>query len=290
MSIEQGYDNNDVFLQPDGLVVVKLSGSLLVEGEGRDELIDQLAALIERCDGRVVVVHGGGEQIDDRLASLGLHAFKVDGIRSTPVAHMVHVAEVLAGRLNTELVAGLNARGVRAIGLTLCDGKMVEAQVQEELGRVGRVQAVDPSLIEHLFEGGFVPIACSVGCDDAGGLVNINADEATLHLAGGVGASLVVMLTRTPGVLNDDGMTIADIDAETAEQLIDSGLIHSGMVAKVRAAIEIVTQTGAEVVITNQLADINKHNATVISLASSRQRRKAETLRQSLPDVSASAN
>jgi acetylglutamate kinase len=201
----------------------------------------------------VVVVHGGGTEVDRHLAKLGLESEKREGIRITPPHHIEEVVAVLAGKMNKRLVGQLQAHGVPAVGLCLGDGFLVRtikaAHYLFDPGEVGRAVGGDPLLVQTLLPAGFLPVVCSIGLDASGGPLNVNADDAASDLAKLLGASNLMLLTDVEGVLDSNGDVLPTLMAEEAEQRIASGEIHGGMVPKVRSAIATAEESHIPVTI-----------------------------------------
>ena len=228
-------------------IVVKLGGALLDEPAQNAAFFDMLADFIQH-DQHVVLVHGGGKSVDRHLQLLGHTSHKRDGIRITPPEHMLEIAGVLAGQLNARLVGLLRARGVNAVGLTLADGATTTARKSKKFsfdpGRVGEITGGDANLIQTLLRNGCTPIFSSIAMDDAGELLNVNADEAAAAIARIVSARLLVLLTDVAGVKDGAGNIIASLNCAGVERLTNSGAITGGMIAKVRSALEASEQSG----------------------------------------------
>ncbi|MEM1185541.1 MAG: acetylglutamate kinase [Planctomycetota bacterium] len=215
-------------------IVVKIGGSAL------EQAGSELWSTIAKASATwpLVVVHGGGETANARLAAHGFASDRVGGLRLTPPEHVGIVAGALSGEVNTRVVAALNAAGAKAVGLTLVDAGSVEC---ENAGlapgdRVGRVSTLrDDSLFIALRASKLLPVVSSIGADSEG-LLNINADDAAEGLAIGLNASKLVYLTDVDGVFDQDGRAIGHIETEEIDGLVTSGVISGGMEAKVRAA------------------------------------------------------
>lgn len=230
-------------------VVIKIGGSTL-EDVGR--LGALWAALVKIArDGRsIVLVHGGGKAVDRLIGRLNLTVERRNGLRVTPPEQMDLIAGVLAGSVNKQLVGAINAAGGRSVGLCLGDGGMVECRVMsEELGRVGEVVGGACEVVKTLAAGGFLPVVSSIGIDAAGGLLNINADDAAAGIAKAVGAERLVLLTDVPGIKGGDGKLRPTLTASQVEAMIASGEITGGMIVKARSATLAAKSTGAAVVI-----------------------------------------
>ncbi len=218
-------------------LLVKLGGTLLESDESRSSLARQLTRL-QRAGHRLVVVHGGGKRLSRYLAGLDHESEFRRGLRVTPPEIMDAVLRVLAGSVNRQLVAELQGAGARAVGLTGIDAGTVQAsQLAPELGLVGKVERVDPELLDTLTDRGFLPaVACIAGGAD-GAIFNVNADQMAAACATGLAADQVVFLTDVGGVLDRRGETIQKLSASEAESLITEGVAMGGMEAKLRAAI-----------------------------------------------------
>ncbi len=240
--------------------VLKLGGELLE----RPQRVRAIATAIARLadESPLVVVHGGGREIDAELARHGIEKRSVDGIRVTDVATLSVVTAVLAGLVNTRLVAAAVTQGARAVGLTGADdaiGLVDPAPAHRTvsgrrvaLGRVGRPSgSTAPRLLTDLCGRGFVPVVASLGISRDGRLFNVNADTLAGHLAGVLGARRLVIAGSTAGVLDSKRRTIPRLDAAGIRALIASGQAHAGMVAKLLACREAVRLGVGEVVVTD---------------------------------------
>jgi acetylglutamate kinase len=237
--------------------VLKLGGELLED----DTRMHGIAAVVaERSrEHPLVVVHGGGREIDAALARAGLRKRQVDGIRITDAATLGVVIEVLAGTVNTRFVAAISTAGGAAVGLTGADARLVlvrraEAHVgvdgsTTDLGQVGQPSTINAALLEQLAAGGYVPVVASLGLGEDGALYNVNADTLAAHIAGRLSARRWVVAGATPGVLDAAGHTIPALDRDARRQLIASGVASAGMVAKLRACEDALAHGAREVVL-----------------------------------------
>ena len=229
------------------LLVLKLGGELLED----PTRLSQVAAPIARMAGTrpLVIVHGGGREVDTELARHGIQKRAVDGLRITDDATLGVVVAVLAGRVNTRLVAAAARAGARAVGLTGADATMglVEPAPpyetgdgrRVELGFVGRpIGNGRPQLLIELCARGYVPVVASIGIDEEGQLFNVNADTLAAHLAVRLGAGWLVVAGTTPGVLDPAGQTIPRLDRRTLDTLIAGSGASAGMIAKLVACRE----------------------------------------------------
>jgi len=226
-------------------LVVKFGGELI---EDRVHLATVVAGVAEMVASRepVIVVHGGGREIDAALKAAGIEKKQIDGLRITDEATLEVVVTVLAGAVNTRLVAALNGAGVAAVGLTGADAncglsvvapphRSVDGRVVD-LGRVGVPDAEsDRRLLRSLARDGFVPIVACIGVTREGRLLNVNADTLAGHLAARLGARRLVIAGTTPGVLDEAGATMGVLEPADVTRLVSDGTATAGMIAKLRA-------------------------------------------------------
>ena len=241
-------------------VVLKLGGELLEQPSDLALVARGIVALASRA--ALVVVHGGGKEIDAALATAGIPKRQVDGLRVTDAATLDVVVSVLAGGINTRLVAAVRRAGGRAVGLTGADAAVATmrraapivsvAGSRVDLGLVGTpVEDGAPDLVTDLLVNGYVPVIACIGATKGGQLLNVNADTLAAHLAGAVGASRLVIAGGTAGVLDDEGQTIAQLTARDAARLIRQGTANKGMVAKLHACRSAVQHGVGDVIIGN---------------------------------------
>lgn len=229
-------------------LVLKFGGELLETSEDRARVSTLLRAVVNERP--LVVIHGGGRAIDRELARRAIAPRKVDGLRITDAATLEAVVAVLAGSSNTDLVSAAVAQGVRAVGLTGVDAGFGRSRRTAayaatdgstvDLEFVGDPEDVDPSLVQLLLGGGFVPVIASLGVEagpDArpGQVLNVNADVMACRLAAALGDADLVIAGGTPGVFGADGSSIPALDLAGIDRLIDSGTATAGMVAKLAA-------------------------------------------------------
>jgi acetylglutamate kinase len=227
-----------------GAVVLKLGGELL-ESEADTTVVARVIARAARTV-KLVVVHGGGKEVDSALAQASIPKHQVDGLRVTDAPTLQVVVAVLAGTVNTRFVAAINAAGGRAVGLTAADAGIMFVKAAKphratngelvDLGLVGEpVNGTGAPLIEVLCRNTFTPVVASIGAARDGRLFNVNADTVAGSLAARLKASRLVIAGGTAGVLDNDGKTIGALDAEAVNELLRSGTATAGMVAKLRA-------------------------------------------------------
>jgi acetylglutamate kinase len=234
-------------------MVIKYGGNAMVDDHLKDCFARDIT-LMKLVGMNPVVVHGGGPQIGTHLAKIGKQSQFVEGMRVTDAETMDVVEMVLGGLVNKEIVSLINRAGGRAVGLTGKDGNFIiarkliftranpELQAPEiiDIGHVGEVSSIDPSIVETLDKGEFIPIIAPIGVDKNGFSYNINADLVAGKLSQVLGAEKLILLTNTTGVLDKEGKLLSGINSERVDELIKDGTIHSGMLPKVRCALDAV--------------------------------------------------
>ena len=229
----------------DRTIVIKYGGNAMTQeqlknGFARDVVLMKLVGI------NPVVVHGGGPQIGQMLERLGKQSSFVDGMRVTDQETMAVVEMILGGSVNKEIVALINQHGGRAVGVTGKDGgmirarKLASAQGSADLGFVGAVDAIDVALLDLLDSRDFIPVVAPIGVDNSGQPYNINADLVACEVAVALRAEKLILLTNTPGVLDEQQELISRLDAAQAQELIARGVIAGGMLPKVNCALDAV--------------------------------------------------
>ncbi len=233
-------------------LIVKTGGAVLDNVASLARMLDAVAEMHRAQPGSVVLVHGGGGAIERALTALGLTTTKRHGIRVTPPEHMSIIAGVLGGAVNAALVAGLLARGVRAQGMRLLDGGLARCERVDPslgVGEVGRVVGGDPTTVRAMLASGALPVVASIGATTNGELLNVNADDAAAALVSILRARGLALLTDVAGVRGPDGTVVAELDAARIDEWISLGIIHGGMVPKVKGALAAANASGAPVTI-----------------------------------------
>ena len=242
-------------------LVVKFGGELL-EDAARLQVVTVSMARVAAQGTPLVVVHGGGKEIDAALKTAGIEKRQVDGLRITDEPTLDVVVSVLAGSVNTRLVASLNAAGCAAVGLTGADDgcglseaapphQTVDGRIVD-LGRVGiPSDAANVRLLTTLISGGFVPVLASIGVGGDGRLFNVNADTFAGHLASRLRARRLVIAGTTAGVLDESGATLPLLDPAAVDRLINDRTATAGMIAKLRACAHALAGGVDDVVIVN---------------------------------------
>ena len=226
------------------IVVIKLGGTTIAD---QAQVLAEVAELARRRP--VVLVHGGGKRLTEWLDRLGVVSQFQGGLRVTDAASLEVAAAVLRGVINSELVAGLRALGVDAVGLSGVDGGLLVAERIAELGFVARVVGLRRDLLDSLLVTGQVPVVAPLARDEHGIVCNVNADDVAAGIAAGIGARQLVLLTDVDGVRDADGGKIDSLTVTDAEALIERGVIAGGMVPKVRAALGALGWEGTEAII-----------------------------------------
>ncbi|MCP8966992.1 acetylglutamate kinase [Ectobacillus ponti] len=231
------------------ILVVKCGGSILARlGTA---FFQSLRGLQQ--DYQLVVVHGGGPEIDELLQLRGIPVEKKNGLRVTSAEVLEAVQMSLCGLVNKQLTAKLKQHGMPAFGMAGCDGDLLLArQLDEELGFVGEVVSVNAGLLHSLIGKGLVPVIAPVGIDEAGQLYNINGDTAAGAVASALGAKQLLFVTDVPGVLQD-GKMIETADKALLDSLIEQEVITGGMIPKVQAAVASLQGDVERVVIVDGL-------------------------------------
>lgn len=208
--------------------------------------LEKLAAVVAGIEEPVVIVHGGGRAIADMQARLGLKPVKIDGLRVTDAESLAVSQMVLSGQTNKAIVAALLAAGVLAVGLSGVDGGLLRCVKKEhptaDLGFVGQIVAVQSVILASLIAQGITPVISPISLGMEGQVYNVNADEAAGALAAALGARVLNFISNVPAVLDQDQQPIQFLTPGQTESLIERGVIHGGMVPKVKAALSVIGQ------------------------------------------------
>lgn len=234
-------------------IVIKYGGNAMSDetlksGFARDVVLMKLVGM------NPVVVHGGGPQIGVQLEKLGKESKFIEGMRVTDNETMDIVEMVLGGLVNKEIVTLINRHGGNAVGLSGKDGDLIRARKLEikrtgpehevpeiiDIGHVGEVDSIDTAVIDMLIQGDFIPVVAPIGVDDSGQSYNINADLVAGKIAEVLKAEKLIMLTNTAGLLDAEGDVLTGLSAEEVDELINKGVIHGGMLPKIRSALDAV--------------------------------------------------
>ena len=227
----------------DKIIVVKYGGNAMINEELKEAVMGDIV-LLSLIGIKVVLVHGGGPEINDMLGKIGKKSEFIDGLRVTDGETMDIVQMVLAGKVNKNLVNLLQSKGGKAIGLCGVDGHMIKAKpVRAELGYAGEITGVDVEVIRDVLNNGYIPVVSTVGYDDEGNTYNINADTAAAGIAGALQAECLISMTDIAGLLrdkNDPSTLINKVYVSDAPKLIKDGIISGGMIPKINCCIEAI--------------------------------------------------
>ena len=224
----------------DHTLVIKLGGSTL---ENQRDALEDIVWL-RGLGARPVLVHGGGPEINEWLAKLGLPTRFERGLRVTDEATLDVVRMVLVGKVNGELVRLIGQLGGHAVGLSGLDGPLLRArQIAPELGYVGSVTTVFAGPIDTLSTAGFIPVVAPLALGEDGSILNVNADDAAADLARGLGATKLLYLSDVPGVLDANGHLLSTLTDQQVRGLIADGTIAGGMIPKAEACLRALETT-----------------------------------------------
>jgi len=229
-------------------IVVKYGGNAMTD-EKLKQCFARDVVLLKLVGMNVVVVHGGGPQIENLLARVGKKGEFIQGMRVTDAETMEIVEMVLGGQVNKDVVNLINHAGGKAVGLTGKDGNFIRAKkllLQNkddadnpiDVGQVGDIVQIDPSLIGHLESGGFIPVIAPIGVGKDGETYNINADVVAGKIAEILKAEKLVLLTNTPGVLDQAGSLITGITPKQIDDMVEDGTLSGGMLPKIGSALD----------------------------------------------------
>ncbi len=234
------------------IVVVKYGGNAMVNENLKQQVMEDIV-LLWLIGVKIVLVHGGGPEINEMMDRLGKKPEFVDGLRVTDKETVDIVQMVLAGKVNKTLVNLLEKKGGRAMGISGMDGRLIEAKVKnEKLGYVGQITNVNIQPVTDLLENGYIPVISTIGCDREGNAYNINGDTAAAFIAGALGAERLIMMTDIAGILrdkDDPSTIIPTITLSDAEHLQEQGIISGGMIPKVDCCIEAIHEGVHSVII-----------------------------------------
>ena len=227
------------------VIVVKYGGNAMINEQLKEQVMEDIA-LLWLIGVKVVMVHGGGPEINEVMDKFGKKPEFVDGLRVTDKETVEIVQMVLAGKVNKSLVTLLQMKGGHAVGLSGIDGGLIEAQMKnEKLGYVGKITKIRPQPINDLLEKNYIPVISTVASDRHGNVYNINGDTAAAYIAGALGAERLLMMTDIAGILrdkDDPSSLIHRLTINEARALYDEGVISGGMIPKVDCCIEAINK------------------------------------------------
>lgn len=229
-------------------MVIKYGGNAMTD-PALQAAFAQDVVLLKLVGINPVVVHGGGPQIENALQRLGKTGSFIQGMRVTDAETMGVVEWVLAGQVQQEIVGLINQAGGKAVGLTGRDGGMIRAKqlkmrdhadpsIEHDIGQVGDIVSVDPSVVRALQDDAFIPVISPIGFGESNESYNINADVVAAKLATVLQAEKLLMLTNISGVLNQSGVLLTDLSARQIDAMVADGSISGGMIPKISGALD----------------------------------------------------
>jgi acetylglutamate kinase len=229
-------------------MVIKYGGNAMTDPELQKDFAEDVV-LLKLVGINPVVVHGGGPQIENALKRLGKKGEFIQGMRVTDAETMEVVEWVLGGEVQQDIVGLINQAGGKAVGLTGRDGAMIRAQklkmldsadpsIEHDVGQVGDIVSVDPSVVKALQDDAFIPVISPIGFGENNESYNINADVVAAKLATVLKAEKLLMLTNISGVLDKSGNLLADLTARRIDELFADGTISGGMLPKIAGALD----------------------------------------------------
>lgn len=230
----------------DKTIVIKYGGNAMTDEALKEGFAEDIV-LLKLVGLNPVVVHGGGPQINDLLNRVGKQGEFIQGMRVTDDETMDVVEMVLGGLVNKEIVSLINKHGGKAVGLTGKDGNFIRAKKlyledakanKIDIGQVGEVESIDPSLVAFLDQGDFIPVIAPIGVGENGEAYNINADVVAGKLAEVLKAEKLILMTNTAGVLDKQGNLLTGLTAARVDELFADGTISGGMLPKISSALE----------------------------------------------------
>jgi len=232
----------------DKTIVIKYGGNAMTDPKLQDGFARDVV-LLKLVGMNPVVVHGGGPQIEDLLKRVGKQGTFIQGMRVTDEETMDIVEMVLGGQVNKDIVNLINQHGGKAVGLTGQDGNFIRAkklllpnkdkpEEMIDIGQVGEITSIDPSLIAFLDAGDFIPVIAPIGVGPRGETYNINADVVAGKIAEVLNAEKLVLLTNTPGVLNKAGELLTGITPRDIDAMVEDGTLSGGMLPKIGSALD----------------------------------------------------
>jgi acetylglutamate kinase len=229
----------------DKTIVIKFGGNAMIDEQLKSSFAMDVV-LLKLVGMNPVVVHGGGPQINEHLEKIGKKGEFINGVRVTDEETMDVVEMILGGQINKEIVHQINIHGGKAVGLTGQDGNFIHASKLDkdkdgkkiDLGYVGKIESIDPSLIDFLDTGDFIPVIAPIGIGSDGKTYNINADVVAGKLAEVLMAEKLILMTNTKGVLDNQNNLITGIKPNDIETLIKDGTLSGGMLPKIESAMD----------------------------------------------------
>jgi acetylglutamate kinase len=234
-------------------IVIKFGGNAMIDESLKNSFARDIV-LLKQVGVNPVIVHGGGPQIGKLLEKIGKESEFINGMRVTDSETMDVVEMVLGGLVNKSIVSLINKNGGKAVGLTGKDGGLIRAKKMQitrnspeleapeiiDLGHVGEITSIDPSLVNTLDQGNFIPVIAPIGVGEDAMSYNINADLVAGKMASVLGAEKLLLLTNTAGILDKQGNILTGLNVDNVDKLKADGTIHGGMLPKVDCALDAV--------------------------------------------------
>ncbi len=236
------------------IVVIKYGGNAMINEELKMNVITDVVLLSE-IGVKVILVHGGGPEINQTLKKIGKEAKFINGLRYTDEETIDIVQMVLAGKTNKDLVKLIMQKGGNATGISGIDNMLIEAEKYEsedDLGYVGSVKSIHPHIIMDMLDKGYIPVVASVGMDKDGHTFNVNADTAAAEIASAVGAENMILVSDIPGLLedkDDENTLLPLVHVYEVNSLMKKGIISGGMIPKVDCCVRAIRQNVKKAVI-----------------------------------------
>ena len=225
------------------IIVVKYGGNAMINEELKEAVMGDVV-LLSLIGIKVVLVHGGGPEINDMLKKINKKSEFIDGLRVTDKETMDIVQMVLAGKVNKSLVQMINEKGGSALGLCGTDGEMIITKKLDDVhGFVGEITEINTKIIDDALNNGYIPVISTIGCDREGNTYNVNADTAASRIAGALKAESLISMTDIIGLLrdvNDPNSLITSVNVSEVKELINDGIISGGMIPKVDCCVDAI--------------------------------------------------
>ena len=225
------------------VIVVKYGGNAMINEELKEAVMGDVV-LLSLIGIKVVLVHGGGPEINDMLKKINKKSEFIDGLRVTDKETMDIVQMVLCGKVNKSLVQLINEHGGKALGLCGSDGEMIITKRLDDVHEfVGEITEINTKIIDDALNNGYIPVISTVGCDREGNTYNVNADTAASRIAGALKAESLISMTDIIGLLrdvNDPNSLIAEVNVSEVKELINDGIISGGMIPKVDCCVDAI--------------------------------------------------
>ncbi|QGU00820.1 N-acetylglutamate kinase [Candidatus Syntrophocurvum alkaliphilum] len=227
-------------------VVIKYGGAAMLDCDLKEKVMQDIV-LMKYVGMHPIIVHGGGPEITNMLTRVEIETNFVDGLRVTNKDTMEIVEMVLGGKVNKEIVSGINASGGKAVGITGKDARLIEAVPVDssgQLGFVGEVKNINAEIVETIIQNGYIPVIAPIGIDNECQSYNINADFVAAAIAVAMKADKLVLLTDVPGLLKDKDdieSIISVLKISEVSKYIEAGIIAGGMIPKIKCCVESVT-------------------------------------------------